>query len=81
MSVFFIKISLISICTEQDVRHPVRGSAHLFTDSFQINSGITFDDKLIMDVSDDKAVPECLHGIAENVVADGLDDILNGLLF
>ena len=37
MSVFFIEISLITIGTEQDVRHPVRRSAHLFTDHIQVN--------------------------------------------
>ena len=28
-----------------------------------------------MDVADDEAVPESLHGIAEDVAGDGLDDI------
>lgn len=64
---------------EQDIWHPVRGSAHLFTDDFPVNSGITFDDQFIMDVSDDEAVPEGLHSIAEDVAADGLDDILHEL--
>ena len=30
-----------------------------------------------MDVADDEAMPESFHGIAEDVTADGLDDILN----
>ena len=30
-----------------------------------------------MDVPDDEAVPESLHGIAENVAADCLDDVLH----
>lgn len=30
-----------------------------------------------MDMTDDKTVPEGLHGTAENVAADGLDDILH----
>ena len=30
-----------------------------------------------MNVPDDEAVSECLHGIAEDIAADGLDDILN----
>ena len=37
MSVFFIKIGLVPIGAEQDVRHPVRRSAHLFTDHIQVN--------------------------------------------
>lgn len=61
MSVFLVKICLITISAEQYVRHPVRGSAHLFTDSFQVNTRIAFDDKFVTDVPDDKAVPECLH--------------------
>ena len=77
MSVFFIKIGLITVGAEQDVRQPVRGSAHLFADSFQVNAGAAFNDKLIMDVPDDEAVPEGLHGIAEDVTTDGLDDILH----
>ncbi len=32
-----------------------------------------------MNMPDDKAVSECLHGIAENITADGLDDILHEL--
>lgn len=76
-SVFFIKISFVSVCSKQDVRHPVRGSAHLLTYGFQVNAGIAFDDQFIMDVPDDEAMPEGLHSIAEDVAADGLDDILH----
>lgn len=76
-SVFFIKLCFITIGAKQNVRHPVRGSAHLFTDSFYINSGVAFDNKLIMDMPDDKAVAESFHSIAEDVTADGLNDILH----
>lgn len=75
MSVFFIKIGLITVGAEQDVRHPVRRLTHLFTDDLQVNHWITFNDQFIMDVSDDKAVPECLHSKAEDVTADGLNDV------
>ena len=37
MSVFFIKIGLIPIGAEQDVRHPVRRSAHLLANHTQVN--------------------------------------------
>ena len=77
MSVFFVKHGLIAVGAEQDVRHPFRGSSHLLTNDLQINAGVAFDNQFIMDVSDDKAVPECFHGIAENITADCLDDILN----
>ena len=79
MSVFFVKIGLVAIGAEQDVRHPVRRSAHLFTDHIQVNIRAVFDDQLIMNVTDDKAVPESLHGVAENVAADSLDDVLHEL--
>lgn len=75
MSVFFIKIGLVSVSPEQNVRHPVRGSAHLFTDSFEISSGITFDDQFIMNMTDDEAVPKSLHSIAEDIATYGLNDI------
>ena len=79
MSVFFIKIGLVAVGAEQDVRHPVRRSAHLLTDHIQVNVRTAFDDQLIMNMTDDEAVPEGLHGVAEDVAADGLDDILHEL--
>ncbi len=79
MSVFFLKKGLISISTEQDIWHPFRGSAYLLTDDIQINIGAAFDDQFIMDMSDDEAVPESFHGVAEDISADGLHNILNEL--
>ena len=38
-----------------------------------------FDDQLIVDVTDDEAVPKSLHGVTEDVAADGLDDVLHEL--
>ena len=79
MSVFFIKIGLVAVGAEQDIRHPVRRSAHLLTDCIQVNVRAAFDDQLIMNMTDDEAVPESLHGIAEDVTADGLDDVFHKL--
>lgn len=79
MSVFFIKAGLVTISTEQDVRHPVRRFAHLLTDHIQVNIRAAFDDQLIVDVTDDEAVPKSLHGVAEDVAADSLDDVLHEL--
>lgn len=79
MSVFFIKAGFVTVGMEQDVRHPVWRSAHLFTDHIQINVRAAFDDELIVDVTDDEAVPKSLHGVAEDVAADGLDDVLHEL--
>ena len=60
MSVLFIKNGLVPVGAEQDVRYPVGRSAHLLTDSFQVNIRAAFDNQLIMNVADDKAVPESL---------------------
>ena len=79
MSVFFVKIGFVAVGTEQDVRHPVRRSAHLLADRIQVNVRTAFDDQLIMNMTDDEAVPECFHGVTEDVAADGLDDILHEL--
>ena len=49
----------------------------MFADGLQVNAGIAFDDQFIMDVSDDETMPESHHCIAEDVAADGLDDILH----
>ena len=51
MSVFFIKIGLVAVGTEQNVRHPVRRSAHLLTDHIQVNIRAAFGDQLIVNVS------------------------------
>lgn len=77
MSVFFVESCLIPICPQQDIRHPVRGAAHLLTDGFQVNFGSAFNDQFIVDVPDNEAVPEGFHGVAENIPADGLDDIFH----
>ena len=69
--VLAIPVCLVSIGAEQDVRHPVRRSAHLLTDHIQVNIGAAFDNQLTMNMTDDEAVPECLHGVAEDVAADG----------
>ena len=79
MSVFFIKIGFVPIGAEQDVRHPVRRSAHLLTDHIQVNIRAAFDDQFVMNVTDDEAVPERFHGVTEDVPADGLDDVLHEL--
>lgn len=76
MSVFFVKIGFVAVGAEQDVRHPVRRSAHLLADHIQVNIGTAFDNQLIMNMTDDEAMPERFHSVTENVAADGLDDVL-----
>ena len=79
MSVFFIKTGFVAVGAEKDVRHPVRRSAHLLANHTQVNVRAAFDDQFIMNVTDDKAVPESLHGVTEDVAADGLNDVLHEL--
>lgn len=79
MSVFFIKAGFVAVGAEKDVRHPVRRSAHLLANHTQVNVRAAFDDQFIMNVTDDKAVPESLHGVTEDVAADGLNDVLHKL--
>lgn len=55
----------------------IPGICHLFADSFQVNAGAAFNDQLIVDMSDDEAVPEGFHSVAEDVPADGLNDIFH----
>ena len=62
--IFFIKFGLITISSDQDVRHPVRRLAHDRSDATDFRIFRTFDDKLIMDVSAYLLVWEIAHGIA-----------------
>ena len=55
----------------------IPGICHLFADSFQVNAGAAFNDQLIVDMSDDEAVPEGFHSVAEDVPANGLNDIFH----
>ena len=50
MSVFFVKIGLVAIGAEQDVRQPFRRSAHLLTDHIQVNIKAAFDDQFVMNI-------------------------------
>ena len=77
MSVFFIKIGFVAVGAEQDILHPVGRPSHLFTDDLQVDSGIAFDNQFIMNMPDDKTMAKSFHSVAENVTADGLDDILH----
>ena len=72
MSVFFIKIGLVAVGAEQDIRHPVRRSAHLLTDDVQVNFGTAFDDQFIVNMSYYETVPESFHSVAEYISADSL---------
>lgn len=76
LSVFLVKRCLIPISSDQDVRHPVRCTAHDGCDGFYRYILAAFYDQLIMDVAADEAVGEVLHCEAEKIPADRLYDIL-----
>ena len=76
-SVFLIKLAFIPIRPEQQAGDPRRGSSHLLTDHVAVHVRTAFDNQLIMDMADDKTVGEGSHAVAENVSADGLDQVLN----
>ena len=50
--IFLVEHGLVPIGPEQDVRHPVRRSAHLLANHIQVNIRTAFDDQLIMNVTD-----------------------------
>lgn len=77
LSVFLVKRCLIPISSDQDIRHPVRCTAHDGCDGFYRYILVAFNDKLVMDMADNEAVGEILHGEAQQVTGYGLDDILN----
>ena len=51
----------------------------MFTDCFQGDIHAGLDDQLVVDVTDDEAVAQGLHGICQDVPADGLHDVLHEL--
>ena len=51
--------------------------SHDVADALHIGIFRNFDDQFIVDMSADETVFQVLHGIAENVAADSLGDILD----
>lgn len=77
--VFLIKITFISVRPEQQPFSPRRRPTHLLTDGVNADIPVAFDDKFIMDMANNITASQRLHGIAEDVPADGLDDVLHEL--
>ena len=74
-SVFFVKFCSKPIRPKLESLRPGRRATHLLTDRFQRHIGISLDDKFVMDMHDDAAAPQGLHGVAEDVAGCGLDTI------
>ena len=75
--ILFIKFRLISICSQDESLNPVRSSSHLFADSIKRYVRTAFDDKFIVNMSDDEAGGESSDGMHQDVSADGLDNVFN----
>ena len=72
LSVFFIEIRNVSVGTELKTLCPGWRSAHLLTHGFQRHARIGFYDQLVMDVGDNRAAAQRLHGVAQDIAGNGL---------
>lgn len=79
ISIFLIKFTFVSVCPEQQSFGPRRCTSHLLTDGIDTGIPAAFDDQFIMDMTDDGTAPQGLHGIAEDIPADALDDVFHEL--
>ena len=77
--VFFIKICFVSIGAEYQTFGPRRRAGHLVADCGEVYVLAAFDDQLIMNVTDNEAVPERFYSVTEDVAADSLDDVFHEL--
>ena len=75
--IFFVEWCFISVTTNQDVGHPGGGAAHDGADAFHGGILTAFYDEFVMDVSDDLAEGKVLHGEAEEIPGDCLDDVFH----
>ena len=75
-SVLFIEFAFITIGPQQEAGDPRRRPAHELADMVQGYLRAGFDDHFIMDVPDDPAVLQRIHGICQDVPADGLHYVL-----
>ena len=78
-SIFLIEAALETLGAKQEPFRPRWGSFHLLTNERKGDLLVAFDDEFIMDVCDNIHVLQRLHGIAKDVTADRLRDILHEL--
>ena len=62
-SILFIKVTFVAIGAKQKSRCPGRSSAHLLANSVKGHPSVRFDDEFIVDVGNDTAAPQSVHGI------------------
>lgn len=61
--IFFIKLGLVAIASDQDIRHPGRRPSHDGSDANYTGILRAFDNKLIMDMTAYLLIREVMHGI------------------
>lgn len=75
--IFFVEWCFVSVTADQDVRHPVRCAAHDGADAFHRGILAAFYDEFVMDMAYDEAEGQVLHGEAQEVPGNCLDDIFH----
>ena len=70
-----VKIALVAVRPKQQTFGPGWCPAHLLTRGGKGNPAVALDDKLIMDMGHDGAVPQRLYGVHEDVPGGSLDAI------
>ena len=76
-SIFFIKITFVAVSLQKKPFGPGRCPAHLFADGGDADILPTFDNQFIVDMAHNSTAAQGLHGIAEDIPADGLDDVFH----
>ena len=75
--IFFVEGCGIAVGAELQAFRPRRSPAHLLAERIKGHTRIGFDDQLVVDMHDDGAAAQRLHGIAENVTGGRLHDVFH----
>ena len=75
--IFFVEWGFVSVTADQDVWHPVWGATHDGTDAFHRGILTAFYDEFVMDMAYNKAERKILHGEAQEISGDCLDNVFH----